>query len=78
MKFDNIVGNPPYQINDNGLRDDGKQNASATNIYPRFVELAKKHGRVQSLVMPSRWTSGAGKGIKPFARTMLEDTSIKS
>ena len=77
MKFDNIVGNPPYQKNDNGKRDDGKKNPSATNIFPNFVALAKKHSSVQSLIMPSKWTSGAGKGMTQFAQGMLKDRSIK-
>ena len=39
MKFDIVVGNPPYQLNDNGKRENGTVNASASAIYPDFFRL---------------------------------------
>lgn len=77
MKFDVIIGNPPYQINDEGKRVDGSQNASASPIYPAFVEEAMKISDIQSLIIPARWTTGAGKGIAGFSQQMLEKNSFK-
>ena len=77
MKFDVVIGNPPYQENDNGVRDDGSVNASASPIYQYFVNSAKRISHKQCFVIPSRWTSGAGKGLKKFSETMLADRSIK-
>lgn len=80
FKFDAVVGNPPYQVNDNGgERQNGTVNASASPVYDKFVDAAKSiKPRVISMIMPSRWLSGAGKGLKEFGRTMLQDTHIKS
>lgn len=78
FQVNNLVGNPPYQQNDKGKRKDSKQNASATAIYPIFVEWSKTRSKKQSLLIPSRWISGAGKGTKKFVDSMLDDFSIKS
>lgn len=72
MRFDAIVGNPPYQESDGG----GGSGRSASSIYPYFfkqsVELKPDY---ISMIMPSRWFNG-GKGLDDFRASMLSDSHI--
>jgi site-specific DNA-methyltransferase (adenine-specific) len=76
MKFDVIVGNPPYQV---GMQDaEGNRTANITPLYQMFVELAiEMDPRYLLMITPSRWFTG-GKGLDDYRERMIGDRRLRA
>lgn len=71
MKFDFIIGNPPYQ------EDLGSTTNQAKPIYHLFVEQSESiSAKGLSLIIPSRWFAG-GMGLDSFRQHMMNDVQIR-
>lgn len=74
MKFDVIIGNPPYQLTTNN--EDRIAAKQAKPIFNLFVEKAKQlKPRYISMIIPARWYSG-GIGLSDFRESMIHDSHI--
>lgn len=70
VKFDVIIGNPPYQLDNGGGSD--------IPLYHKFVEEAKKlNPKYITMIIPARWLIGGKRELKLFRNQMLNDSRIK-
>lgn len=70
MKFDFIIGNPPYQ-------EEVENNGRMNPIYNKFMDEAYKLADVVELITPARFLFEAGQTPKEWNRKMLEDEHVK-
>ncbi|GAA6112626.1 hypothetical protein AP1H75_02920 [Apilactobacillus apinorum] len=69
MKFDVVVGNPPYQESNEDTRDDA--------IYNYFYDLAEKIAPEYALISPARFLFNAGSTDEKWNKKMLSDEHLK-
>jgi superfamily II DNA or RNA helicase len=69
MKFDAVVGNPPYQIDTDNNRD--------TPIYHLFIDEAYHLADKVILITPARYLFNAGQTPKVWNKKMLNDKHLK-
>ena len=71
MKFNAVVGNPPYQ--ENPINAGGRANP----IYDKFMEIAFQLAPKVTLITPGRFLSNAGQTPKAWNEKMLNDPHLK-
>ena len=69
MKFDAVVGNPPYQESKDNTRDEA--------IYNYFYDLSELIATKYCLISPARFLFNAGTTHKEWNQKMLKDEHIK-
>jgi len=69
MKFDTIVGNPPYQVTTEGTSDNP--------IYHLFMDIAFKTSDKVTFITPARFLFNAGKTPKEWNSKILKDPHFK-
>lgn len=73
MKFNAIIGNPPYQVNDGS----GASSDAANPIYDDFFNISKAMAPDHiSLIMPSRWMVGGKRKLLAFRETMMNNQNL--
>lgn len=71
LKFDYVIGNPPYQDEQIGTNNQAKP------VYNLFMDSAYKVGNVVELITPARFLSQAGATPKAWNRKMLDSKNLK-
>lgn len=76
MKFNAVVGNPPYQeVVAQKETDNGQKRSSS--IFQYFQTISEKLGRYTSLIYPgSRWIHRSGKGLEKFGLAQMNDSHL--
>ncbi|MBT8933668.1 Eco57I restriction-modification methylase domain-containing protein [Lactobacillus delbrueckii subsp. bulgaricus] len=73
MKFDVVIGNPPYQDSTTGDND----NNFAAPIYSNFMDLSFKLSDLVTLITPARFLFNAGSTSKQWNQKILNDPHFK-
>ena len=76
MKFNAIVGNPPYQeVVDQKESTNGQK--VSISIFQYFQTISEKIGKYTALIYPgSRWIHRSGKGLEKFGLVQMNDPHL--
>ena len=76
MKFNAIVGNPPYQeVVAQKETENGQKRSSS--IFQYFQLISERLGRYTSLIYPgARWIHRSGKGLEKFGLAQINDSHL--
>lgn len=72
MKFDVVVGNPPYQV-----EVEGDNKTFAAPVYNLFMDLVRKIADESALITPARFLFNAGATSKSWNEQILNDKHTK-
>ena len=70
MKFDFVIGNPPYQ-------EENKNNGRQSPVYNLFMENAYKISDCVEMITPARFLFNAGQTPKSWNAERLNDEHFK-
>lgn len=71
VKIKAIVGNPPYQV-----QNDGNGNG-ADPVYHLFIDIARRLSQISTLIHPARFLFNAGKTPKAWNQKILNEENFK-
>ncbi|GKS80591.1 restriction endonuclease [Ligilactobacillus pabuli] len=77
MKFDVVIGNPPYQ-EETAKKETANGQKTMTNVFQHFQVLADNLAiKYTSLIYPGgRWIHQSGKGMKKFGLNQINDPNL--
>lgn len=77
MKFDFVIGNPPYQVEQESTDIDSSSKNFAPPVYNLFMDAANEIADKVELIHPARFLFNAGSTPKAWNRKMLQDEHFK-
>lgn len=79
MKFDAVIGNPPYQEETVTIENSKNAQTPRTNVFHYFQLIAEQlTDRYTSLIFPAiRWIHQSGKGLKQFGKHLINSPHLE-
>ena len=74
MKFDVVIGNPPYQLSDGS----GASTDASAPLYHKFIlNSISLNPKYLCMIVPSKWMVGGRTELNSFRKQMISDTHLK-